>query len=83
MIVTVEVFTLPNCGACTATKGWLNRHGIKFVEKDAQEYADFLALLHHKQAPVVIVYRDGKNRAGDHWGGYKPDLLAKHLGDFQ
>lgn len=88
--MTVEVFTTDRCGACYATKRWLDNFGVAYVERSASDYADHLRLnLGHTKAPVVTISADSVDptkpigeRVLAHWSGYRPDRLAEMLGDF-
>lgn len=75
---TIKVYTSPTCQPCRAVKRWLDKRGIGYEEVDATvnvDDANAIRALGYSAAPVVIV-NDG---AGDvHFGGFNPDLLAKH-----
>lgn len=74
----VEVYTLPGCGDCKKTTHWLNDHGVfDYAVRDAREYADFLKLLGHHAAPVVIVYYPQKTVS---WSRFQETELESHCG---
>lgn len=71
----VTVYTTgPACVQCTATKRWLNKAGVSFVEVNVLLHpaeGEAVKSLGYTQSPVVL--------AGDaHWSGFNPDLLALH-----
>ena len=84
----VEVYTRPGCMQCAATKRWLNQRGVKYVEHDADDYADYLThVLGCKALPVVevslIPAMDATRNIGGehitHWSQYRTDLLQQLL----
>ncbi|WP_258371078.1 glutaredoxin family protein [Curtobacterium sp. MCBD17_021] len=78
---TVRVYTKPNCQACDATKRWLNNRDIPFEVDDITTEANLAAAkaLGHQQAPVVVV-SNGTPGDEQHWSGFNPFELDKHLG---
>jgi glutaredoxin-like protein NrdH len=64
----VIVHTTPGCGACAATKVWLRRHGIPFIEIDASAEAENLRGLGFTQLPVVMA-------DGAVWSGFQEKRL--------
>ena len=70
---TVEIYTKPACIPCKVTKRELDKHGIRYVEKAAEDYAGFLKRLGAYAAPVVIIYRDGQ--ALDWWCSFRKDRV--------
>ena len=71
----IEVYTQPNCPACDATKMWLNRRGVPYVEHNAENYRDFLTLrLHAKQAPLIVIYT-ASGAYDRHWSGHQTRQL--------
>lgn len=81
-MTTVTVYSKPNCQQCRATERWLDARGIAFEHADATEPGnlDAIRYLGYQQAPVVIVNSDGKE---DHWSGFNPIELDKHLGTWR
>lgn len=78
---TVTVYSKDNCRQCDATKRWLRQREIEFAEIDlvADENAlEAAKSLGYQEAPVVIV---GFGAPGDeqHWSGFNPEELNKHL----
>lgn len=72
----VEVYTRPGCQQCEATKRWLHARGVAYVELDARGFrGEFERLGAKLHAPLVKLSDDV------YWVGYRPDLLAAHLGD--
>ena len=77
----VVVYTTPGCPQCNLTKKWLESNGVQHRIYDVTE--DTIALqkikqMGYKAAPVVIVPFDWPI-AGEHWYGFRPDMLAKLL----
>ena len=73
---------------CAATKRWLNQRGVKYVEHDADAYADYLThVLGCNALPVVevslIPAADTNRNIGrehvTHWSQYRTDLLQQLL----
>ena len=84
----VEVYSRPGCMQCAATKRWLNQHGVKYIEHDADAYADYLTHVLGCQAlPVVEVsvvpaMDATRNIGGEHithWSQYRTDKLQQLL----
>lgn len=70
---TVTVYSKPLCVQCTATIRALDAKGIahRVVDLTADDAAmEMVAGLGYRQAPVVIA-------GGNHWAGFRPDLIAK------
>lgn len=72
-LMTVTVYSKPDCPQCDATKRSLDAKGISYETVDLAQSAtamDKVMALGHRSAPVVI--------SGDlHWSGFRPDLIAK------
>lgn len=68
------IYTTAVCPGCFATKRWLNKHDISFIEVDATEVSvvQYLKSLGHSKAPVVEVDEVS-------WAGYDEEKLAKYL----
>ena len=73
---------------CAATKRWLNLRGVKYIEHDADDYADYLTHVLGCQAlPVVevsvIPAADTTRNIGrehvTHWSQYRTDKLQQLL----
>ena len=75
--MTVEVHVLPDCRQCTATTRCLDRDGVTYRRADARESIEFLRAHGITSAPGVIVTADDGTTIV--WGGYRPDLIAKHI----
>ncbi|GAA2230428.1 NrdH-redoxin [Herbiconiux moechotypicola] len=73
------VYTKNNCRPCEATKRWLTKHGLTFVEINLDEHPearDQLVARGFMESPVV------DSPIGT-WSGFRPDLidlLAKETG---
>lgn len=68
----VIVFTVANCGQCTATKQSLAKHGIPFTEIDLNASPEILARLKTdgwKRAPII------QTPDGQSWSGFRPDRI--------
>jgi glutaredoxin-like protein NrdH len=67
----VQLYTLPACVQCDATKRYMQRNLIDFEEIKLQEAPGALEMIKemgHTAAPVVV--------AGDsHWSGFRPDMI--------
>lgn len=67
----IEIFTRPNCGQCTATKKWLTRDGVPFVEAALDdEHLAYARSNGITSAPLVIVWDD--DTIVSSWGGFRP-----------
>lgn len=79
-MLTVTVYSTPNCMQCKATYRQLDKLGIGYTVVDlaAPENAELLSWitedLGYDAAPVVVVDQDPDN----HWNKYRPDRLT-HL----
>ena len=70
-LMTITVYTKPNCPQCEATKRQLTRQGLDFNVIDlTQDPAalDTLRAAGFMQAPVVMTDDDS-------WAGYRPDKI--------
>lgn len=67
----VQLYTLPSCVQCDATKRYMQRNLIDFEEIKLQEAPGALEKVRemgYTAAPVVM--------AGDsHWSGFRPDMI--------
>ena len=72
-IMTITVYSKPNCVQCTATYRALDKQGATYSTVDIStdpEALDYVRSLGHAQAPVVV--------AGDlNWAGFRPDLIKQ------
>ncbi|MGI9464600.1 MAG: glutaredoxin domain-containing protein [Aestuariivirgaceae bacterium] len=72
---TIEIFTGPRCGYCTAAKALLNQHGLAFTERDISEPAVLQEMRQRlpraKTIPQIFI-------DDEHVGGY--DDLKLQLG---
>ena len=72
------VYSKANCVQCDATKSALDRLGAPYRSIDLDTDQDALAYvsadLGYRQAPVVVAPN------GDHWAGFRPDLLKANAG---
>lgn len=78
-MVTVRVYTKPDCVQCELTKAALVRNGVPFEPEDLTDPGNLAAVraLGFRSAPVVMVGDEG-------WAGFRPDLideLAGRLGE--
>ncbi|USR79495.1 glutaredoxin-like protein NrdH [Arcanobacterium pinnipediorum] len=74
--MSIILYTKPACVQCTATKRALLKHGLSFSEVDLTQDPQALETvkaLGYQQAPVVFA-------DGDHWSGYRPDLIKRLAG---
>lgn len=70
----IIIYSPPGCcQQCRATKTALERRGLSWDDRLASDYpeeVDRLAVLHGRQAPLVV--------AGEQsWSGFRPDLIGK------
>lgn len=73
----IRVYSKDNCQQCTATKRWLNSNELEHVVEDAttDESIKFVKDLGYTQAPVTVVFEDGK--IVNHWYGFNTEELSK------
>lgn len=70
-LMTITVYTKPNCPQCEATKRQLTRQGLDFNVIDLTQdptALDTLRAAGFMQAPVVMTDNDS-------WAGYRPDKI--------
>jgi glutaredoxin-like protein NrdH len=68
----ITVYTKPGCGTCDATKVWLNRNKIDYLQVDIEHDAAaraFVEQLGYTQMPVVVA-------GSEHWSGFRVEKLA-------
>ena len=72
---SIEIYTRPGCGYCTAAKNLLNSKFIDFVEyntaTDSKKLNTMLAQAPTKTFPQIVINRE--------WIGGFDDLLARNL----
>lgn len=71
-MLTIDVYTGPNCASCVATKAWLKREGLEFNEVDATAdgIAEMLLENGFRELPVVVA---GERR----WSGFRYAQLVE------
>ena len=69
LVLTVDVYTKPNCPPCKLTKKVLTDEGIEYRELPATEHVDYLVGLGYSGAPVVVA------NPTHHWAGFKPEAI--------
>jgi len=70
-VMSVIVYSNPNCQACEQTKRFLTVKGIEFEAKMIQDSPEVFALIEEKgyaSAPVVVA-------GSDSWSGFRLDKL--------
>ncbi len=76
----VVVYGKDKCQQCKATLRKLEDKGIRYecvsVEKDAVA-AEYVGKMGYQQAPVVVVPFDYGDMGGQHWSGFRPDMLDR------
>lgn len=70
-MMSITVYSKPNCVQCDATYRALVKNGLEYdvidITQDEQALATVKAL-GYQQAPVVFA-------EGDHWSGFRPDKI--------
>jgi glutaredoxin len=58
----VTLYVIPSCPLCARARGWLERHGVRFVERDvAGDYAALRAMYRKtRQGLVPVVEHEGR-----------------------
>jgi glutaredoxin-like protein NrdH len=76
----VKVYGKDKCQQCKATLRRLEAREIRFecvnVDVDAAA-ATMVTKLGYQQVPVVVVPFDYEGMGGQHWSGFRPDLLDR------
>ena len=79
-IMTVEVYSKPNCVQCTQTKKTLDKNGVDYVTIDVTEDEKAFKFvtedLGHRAAPVVVV-KDNSGKVLKSWAGFQPERLSE------
>jgi glutaredoxin-like protein NrdH len=73
----ITLYTMPECGPCTATKHALTSRNVPFETRDlATDDAALFGVrrLGYRTAPVVVV-EDGD--AVEHWAGFQLDRITE------
>ncbi len=76
----VTVYGKDGCQQCSATCRRLKDKDIRYEcvnVEDSPEAAVMVKNLGYQQAPVVVVPFDYEGMGGQHWSGFRPDLLDK------
>tara|TARA_R110000824_G_scaffold395920_1_gene597033 strand:+ start:477 stop:704 length:228 start_codon:yes stop_codon:yes gene_type:complete len=74
--VSVTIYTSFGCGPCAATKSWLQKNNIPYIEKNVSDDSsarDEILNLGYRSTPVVIT------DIGEVIVGYSPSNLTKAL----
>ncbi|HEX8137810.1 MAG TPA: glutaredoxin family protein [Pyrinomonadaceae bacterium] len=62
-VETVTLYVVPGCPLCAHARGWLERHGIKYTERDvANDFGALRAMYRLTRQPLVPVF-EAKGRA--------------------
>lgn len=80
-MTNITVYSKPDCVQCDRTYFVLDRAKTEYDVKDLSEDSNALAVvksLNYLAAPVVVV-RDDAGDMVEHWSGFRPDLLSKHI----
>lgn len=74
--MSITVYTKTNCVQCDFTKRELKNLGVEYDEADVttEENLEYVKTLGHLAAPVVVT------GGGEHWSGFRPDLLREYAG---
>jgi glutaredoxin-like protein NrdH len=84
----INVYTLPNCVQCNATKKWLDTHEVEYqttdLTTDTQAFEYVTETLNYKSAPVITVMEEYAPETPNtqisfvSWSGYNPEALEEH-----
>lgn len=68
----VKLYTKMNCQPCKATKRFLDKNSIPYVEESLENPAiiEEMKKMGHTQAPIVIA-------SNSQWSGYNPNKLKE------
>ena len=67
-----DVYTLPGCVQCKMTTKKLERDGLEYnlIDMSDPDKLAYAKSLGYQSAPVVFY-------GGEHWSGYRPDLIQQ------
>jgi glutaredoxin-like protein NrdH len=71
-IMSIIIYTKPDCVQCNATYRALDRQGIDYRVVDLtqdQQALNHVKSLGYQQVPVIIA-------GDDHWSGFRPDKIG-------
>jgi glutaredoxin-like protein NrdH len=71
-IMSIIIYTKPDCVQCNATYRALDRQGIDYRVIDLtqdQQALNHVKSLGYQQVPVIIA-------GDDHWSGFRPDKIG-------
>jgi glutaredoxin-like protein NrdH len=71
-IMSIIIYTKPDCVQCNATYRALDRQGINYRVVDLtqdQQALNHVKSLGYQQVPVIIA-------GDDHWSGFRPDKIG-------
>jgi glutaredoxin-like protein NrdH len=69
----VTIYTQPNCAHCDASKAYMDREDIGYVEKNIRadpSALDEVLALGYRGTPVIVT------EDGEHWGGANIEKMA-------
>ncbi len=70
----VIVYDMPDCPACSFTKSWLDRKGVRYeVQSALSERGRALAAENGFTAAPIV------EAGGKCWSGFRPDLIQEYL----
>lgn len=76
----VTVYSKADCSQCDMTKKVLKLKGIGYrefrVDEDDAAMA-FVKNMGYLAAPVVVIGFENETMGGQHWSGFRPDLLTQ------
>jgi glutaredoxin len=82
----VTIYTSFGWGPCVATKSWLKKHKIEYIEKDVGDDSikDEILALGYRTTPIVVVQTSASVARGTVEGtqtivGYSPTKLSEVL----
>lgn len=80
----LDVYTLPSCPQCEQTICYLEALGARCRVRPLSDHPDARALAaeHHVVSAPVVVAMSPVGLVAGVWGGYRPDLIRRHLDDF-
>ncbi len=60
---TVTLYVVPGCPLCAHARGWLERHGIKYVERDVAGDFGALRAMHRLTRQRLVPVFEARGRA--------------------